>query len=201
MSLSYFEKGTGLSRETITNAIHSLTAKGILFKEQAGNSFIYGINIDGFELVVGNSDQSEIPTKTVGDSDHLLVGDSDTIKKHIKETPKDSVGAAKSQIKDFESAWFAEYPKYHDGMKYLHGGAKDTEGTKRLLTIASPAELINLAVKAWKSPSGWNCRNSTASIRNFASKINEIRAELTALSSPPPKVETYKSIQHTGGNY
>lgn len=97
MSLSYIEKGTGLARDTVSNALITCTAKGVFVKTIHGNSFDYCLNLNWFDdekQIVGDSNQSDIPTKLVGDSDHLLVGDSDTNKERlIKKENKEKADA------------------------------------------------------------------------------------------------------------
>lgn len=109
-------------------------------------------------------------------------------KKETKqETPAIAEKASISPIKEFESKWYDEYPKYHNGTKYLHGGAKDTQATKRMVAIMKPDALIAVAVRAWKNPGGFNSKQA-ATICGFASRLNDIQSELNA----PPQTKFAK---------
>lgn len=115
---------------------------------------------------------------------------------------KDSAKAVKSPVKQFESKWCEEYPKHHDGVKYLHGGAKDTKATKRMLSAFSPAELIAIAIRAWKNPNGFNCKQA-ATICGMASRLNDIQQELNAPAQQQysrPKSAYERSMPSSGNS-
>ena len=187
MSFSYLEDKTGMARDTISNAIHTLLAKGVLVRVQHGETFKYSLDID----MVGESNQSEIPTKAVGESNQQLVGESDSYKETIsKETNKETSAVAvnelkaeKTPVKKFTELWCLEFPKHHQGCKYLYGGAKDTEAAKKMLGVFPPEELIALAIKAWKNKADFNCKQAVT-IAGMGCRFNEIQQFVI---SPPPR--------------
>lgn len=89
---------------------------------------------------------------------------------------------------EFIRRWTVSYPIHHDGEDYVFQGAKDGAQVARLLkaVVRTPAEWQRLFVAAWKRPDLFNCK-SAASIAGFASRVNEIIAELNSLHRPPPE--------------
>lgn len=80
---------------------------------------------------------------------------------------------------EFVEMWVKEYPKYHEGNAYILN--KSNSGinynhAKMLLDSSglSPAQLIAIAINAWKFNAFWNA----PSIQVFNSRINEIQTEL-----------------------
>lgn len=207
MSISYFVDGTGLSRETVCNAIQTLTAKNVLFRRELGNSFTYGINIDGVDVLVGNSDQSEIPTEIVGDSDHLLVGDLDTrketsIKKVLKKVPS-AEGETVSKSQNSKPHKAVLPPKHHKAMidlwynlwaehrsEIYHVTGQDARRVKEFLKVAPEgfapsAAFFQPAIQAWGKPDVWESRYAQ-SLSLFLDHINELSAAFKAESKPKP---------------
>lgn len=124
MSYSFIENGTGLHRETVSNAIQTLHAKGFLVRESSGDSYVYGLNWENPSLqtpqpvVVGDSDQSESGSRRfrpplVGDSDQQVVGDSDHLYKErvLKEREKEREPLSVELPQGFPST--AEEAKVH----------------------------------------------------------------------------------------
>lgn len=106
--------------------------------------------------------------------------------KRKRDKPKEKEeGEGNGEVKelsahaDFVKLWTDEYPKFHDGEKYVFQSGKDGAAVKALISTSekTPLELLRIAVAAWKSPDKFNCK-SAASLTGFNSKINEIRAEL-----------------------
>jgi phage replication O-like protein O len=53
-SFSFIINGSGMARETVNNAVFGLLEKGVLCRKEAGNSFVYWLNIEGFEELAGS---------------------------------------------------------------------------------------------------------------------------------------------------
>lgn len=190
MSISYIERGTGLSHETVVNNLQTLGAKGILSKLEAGQSFSYALDIEHFDdfKLVGNSDQSPEPTSRnfrpvlVGNSDHQLVGNLDTNKesglKKEKENPSAVADGAVSVHKQIITRWFDDWIKYH-GVKYETTGQDCAHLTRFLKMNPNPNlnEMMALAAKSWRSPRELPFVHA-CSIAGFFNHINEIRVAL-----------------------
>lgn len=79
----------------------------------------------------------------------------------------------------FIKAWADAYQAAF-GVAYLFAGGKDASAVKRLLASGlSGSDLLALAQAAWKKPGAFNCKQAV-SIAGFASRLNEIRAEVGA---------------------
>jgi len=92
ISLSKFERETGLTRETVSNALNSLLSRGIIERRGEGTERgRYRVIVPPGPALVGKSDQT-----LVEKSDHALVGKSDHTKESssVKRIPakKDSSG-------------------------------------------------------------------------------------------------------------
>jgi hypothetical protein len=79
---------------------------------------------------------------------------------------------------EFVRLWSDNYKKVLKE-SYVFQGAKDGRHVKTLLLSSgkTPAELVAVAVAAWKRPEGFWCRQA-ASISGFYSRFNEIRQEI-----------------------
>lgn len=84
MSLSYIERGCGLSRNTVINSLELLANKGILVKTPIGDSFAFELNLYGEnEEVVQNLNHPSAKFELE------VVQNLNTIKKGYKETTKE----------------------------------------------------------------------------------------------------------------
>lgn len=92
----------------------------------------------------------------------------------------------------FTDAWCEAYSA-HFGYQYAFSGAKDGAAADRLLKTGVPQpELIRIAKLAWGNPTGFNSKQAV-SLAGFASRFNEIRAEVA--SSPAPAKPNSKYSQ------
>jgi hypothetical protein len=130
LSLTFFEQGCGLSRETVSNALKTLTAKGWLVRKPHGQSFCYELDLEKLPEpgeLVGETDQLPAVTSRgnrpvlVGENDQLgpkLVGETDPRKKVLKkEEIKAVVLPAALDTENFRAAW-ADWVKYRKIIKH-----------------------------------------------------------------------------------
>ncbi len=87
---------------------------------------------------------------------------------------------------EFIRRWIALYPEYHEGSEYLFQGGKDGSAVSRLLKSKEKPmdDWERCFVAAWKRPDLFNCAFA-ASISGFASRFNEIGAEIKAARKGP----------------
>lgn len=98
-----------------------------------------------------------------------------------KKPPRISPTVKNSPHGEFIHRWTEAYPAHHGGEEYAFAGAKDGAAVTALLARSklTPTELMEWAIEAWQRPADFNCK-SAAAITGFASRFNEIRAELRA---------------------
>ena len=96
------------------------------------------------------------------------------------EAPAKAEGAQNGAAHaEFIAAWVKSYPEHHSGAAYVVQGGKDGSAVKKLVANLTVEKLMRIAVAAWQNSDEFNCKQA-ASIAGFASRINEIRAELNA---------------------
>lgn len=97
----------------------------------------------------------------------------------LKQKTVSEASASTGAHAEFITFWTAEYPKHHHNEPYAFQGGKDGTAVKALLLSSQKPvpDLMRVAVAAWKHPSGFHCK-AAASISGFASRFNDIRAEL-----------------------
>jgi hypothetical protein len=131
-------------------------------KLQAPNTYTLG----NYRLAVGNGRQraslprkKESPEKSQKKSDSLSAGD----KGHS----------------EFVRLWCERFQAV-TGERYAFQGGKDGKAVKLLLTTTGlrPSQLVAIAEKAWKRPTGFWSKFAT-SIAGYNSRFNQIRKETT----------------------
>jgi hypothetical protein len=102
---------------------------------------------------------------------------------NLREQAAKAASEEVSPITQFTKLWVESYQK-ELGVKYLHQGAKDALAIKRLIAVEpNPEHWMALARTAWDNRDKFWCKQALT-IAGFASKINEIRGEIGALSKP-----------------
>ncbi len=195
ISISFVSNGTGMSHETASNAMMTLSAKGVLTKELLANSpnqgYSYSVNLacDSLsEIPTTPTMLSEIPTTAIGNSDSkcgFAVGNSDT-NKEIEDKEKNT---KKSLECDFESFWKL-YPRKQSKKaalaQYLkarrsHEAATIADGLKRHLTC-----------------DGW--RNEGGKYIPYAERFLSKELFLDVPYQPKPTPPARDPWLHMGGN-
>lgn len=108
---------------------------------------------------------------------------TETTTENTPERVLPSEAKPSSEHKQFIQDWVEAY-KAHWKFGYVFAGAKDGTAVKTLLKAMPSSEALRVARAAWAHGGFW-CKQA-ATIAGFASKLNEIRAEL-ALPVAAPK--------------
>jgi hypothetical protein len=93
------------------------------------------------------------------------------------------VPEAKPAVKELIDGWCQLYQE-QTGKKYLFLGAKDAIAAKRLSAAGAPAEVLDIARRAFNSPVKFWCSRAVQTLALFASRFNEVRAEVSAPAKP-----------------
>lgn len=201
LSISFLQKATGLSNRAIVEATKKLVVRKIVSKTKTkqlrGASALMLVIADPLPTFIGQAPDL-LPT-VIGTSERrsqVPMNDVHTNKETLKETVKkvspdadapgdDSPEApkldAKERQKQFVKLWHDNYPEHFE-RPYEFGGGKDFAALKRFFTSSdrTAESLLMTAVAAWKnrklSQCFW-CRQHSASIASFISRLNEIEAE------------------------
>ena len=181
---------TGLSHEEQATARKKLRAQGLIAEreERLRHKHFYRVEFAAldslWEVQPDRLPDAGVPgvgkPRTTAPSKPVVpaptIGAEDTQK--TLTTPAPSAAEPKASAHTaFVNAWGDAYLEAF-GDPYIFAGGKDGSAVKRLLKSGLPTDdLLALARAAWSRGHLFNCKQA-ASIAGFASRLNDIRAEL-----------------------
>lgn len=178
LSTTDFQKATGLSRASVTTGIQKLMELGWIGRKSAGQSFRYFIILDDIIPAPATDEKPPEP-------------DLEEITNPFAEEEKQAKTELNAKLKTATEFWVADY-QTDLGQKYVHGGAKDAKGAKKLLAVIGVDEFRTTARAAWKRSDLFNCKQALT-ICGFAARYNDIRREL-GMITPPASGPNSKTI-------
>jgi phage replication O-like protein O len=189
ISLSTFERETGLSQQGVMNALDGLIKRGLVLKIPSPQGSV-------FELLVGTDTEGEAPNGVGRGSQRggegVPNGVGSTNKERIKEnsTPMLPMGEGRDEepepppmvngTKQFIDAWFPAFES-HFKLPYMLSKTMDPTAAKKIMALGVPlGKLIATAREAWKYPDKFYCAKS-ATINGFVNNFNHIVHELQGI--------------------
>lgn len=185
LSISFIAKATGYSEQAVVNGTAKLLKRQLIQRSRRGQSFAYSLVISkpGQYNDVINSDP-----KPLNDVYRQPLNDVETSKE--REVNKEEGASAPplsskeqpvetNSMRQFTDGWCNRF-KERFGHAYAFK-RPDGIAAAQLLKSFPAEDLLKTAVAAWAKtdPSKyWCCVNQSISLCKFASKINEIHAEL-----------------------
>jgi hypothetical protein len=175
---------TGLSHEEQATARKALRTLGLLEerKERLRHKHFYRVKFEALDALWEGREAGNAGVPTPGTTASATPGTTASCNT-TKETQKRQSSAPSAAASNpsahavFVKAWADAYLEAF-GDPYIFSGGKDGAAVKRLLNSGmTPDDLLAIARQAWTHGKQFNCKQA-ASIAGFASRLNDIRAEL-----------------------